>query len=191
MTGIARVPDDRRAGPLDREEVLRLAVEVVADHGVGGIEDVLRRPIVLLEQNHGCRREVAFELGDVADVGPAERVDRLVRVADDREARTRNPPVAAAQRDARPDRALEIGGNIGFDRGHKLSDEGVLRVVRVLVLIDEHVAKPPLVERRDCRVRTEKVDRLGNDVVEVERVRTSQRLRVAAIELEEPGLFRV
>ena len=48
-----------------------------------GIEDVLRRAVVLLEQDDARAREVALEVEDVADVGGAPRVDRLVGVADD------------------------------------------------------------------------------------------------------------
>ena len=57
------------------------------------LEDVLGRAVVLLEQDDLRAREVALELDDVADVGAAERVDRLVGVADDGEAMA--PGIAA------------------------------------------------------------------------------------------------
>ncbi len=41
-------------------------------------EDVVRRAVVLLERDHPRAGEVALELHDVADVGAAERVDRVV-----------------------------------------------------------------------------------------------------------------
>ena len=46
------------------------------------LEDRVRRAVVLLERDRLRAGEVALELEDVADVGAAERVDRLVRVAD-------------------------------------------------------------------------------------------------------------
>ena len=65
-----------------RPEVLRLALAVVRDDGVGRLQDRVRRAVVLLERDRARPAEVALELEDVADVGAAEGVDRLVRVAD-------------------------------------------------------------------------------------------------------------
>ena len=66
-------------------ELLLLALAVVLDHRVGRVEDPVRRAVVLLQRDHGGAGEVALELEDVADVGPAEAVDALVRVADHHE----------------------------------------------------------------------------------------------------------
>ena len=97
-----------------REEALRLAVAVVLDHRVRGAEDRVRRAVVLLERDRLRAREVALEVEDVVDVGAAEAVDRLVRVAD--------------------------GEHVPVLRGEQLQ-QPVLRVVRVLVLVDEDVAE--------------------------------------------------
>ena len=78
-----------------------------------------------------------------------------------------------------------------LDRPRQLTDERVLGVVGVLVLVDEHVPEPPLVERRDLGERAEQVDGLRDEVVEVEGVRPAQRLGVAPEDLEERDLFRV
>ena len=71
----------------------------MADERVGGVEDVAVRAVVLLEldQLHRLlrRREVALELLHVGDLGAAERVDRLVVVADGEHRRVR--PGEAAQ----------------------------------------------------------------------------------------------
>ncbi len=53
-------------------------------------------------------------------------------------------------------------------------------MVGVLVLVDQEVAEPPLVERRHVRERAEQIHGLGDEVVEVERVRVAQRATVAA-----------
>ena len=87
VLGVAGEAEDLVAGADRREQVLRLAVEVVGDHRVGGIQDGLGRAVVLLEQDDLRVREVALELDDVADVGATERVDRLVAVAHHGEAR--------------------------------------------------------------------------------------------------------
>ena len=105
---------DERALPSRGPQVLALAPPVVGDHRVGGVEDLLRGAVVLLEADDLGVRVVALELEDVADVGAAPRVDALVVVADHGE-------VAVRARE-------EVG-------------EPVLGVVGVLVLVDEHVAE--------------------------------------------------
>ena len=70
---------DRIALPEIRPQRLRLLRPVVPDHGVGRIEDRLRRAIVLLELDHPGVRERVLELEDVPDIGPAKAVDRVMR----------------------------------------------------------------------------------------------------------------
>ena len=69
---------DPEVGP----EALRLPLAVVRDHRVRGLEDRVRRAVVLLERDRLRAGEVVLELHDVAEVSAAERVDRLVGVAD-------------------------------------------------------------------------------------------------------------
>ena len=64
------------------EEPLRLALAVLLDQRVRRPQDAVRRAVVLLERHDLRSGEVALELHDVADVGAAERVDRLVRISD-------------------------------------------------------------------------------------------------------------
>jgi hypothetical protein len=141
---VAGEADDRVTGADVGPELLVLAVEVVADDGVRGGEDVLRRAVVLLEQHDLGARVVALELGDVADVGAAEGVDRLVGVADDGERRrlavARSKIIMPSRRRRAPHRAGE------------LVDERVLGVVGVLVLVDEDVPEPA-VDVGDVRER--------------------------------------
>ena len=61
-------------------------------------------------------------------------------------------------------------------------------MVGVLVLVDEDMAEPPLVERRDVRERAEQVDRLADEVVEVEGVGAREALRILAKDLDEHAL---
>ena len=185
MAGIPGEPDDLLAGAHHREQVLRLAVEIVRDDGIRRVEDVLGRPVVLLEQDHLRVREIALELGDVADVGPTERIDRLVAVAHDGE---RRPGDCSTRVELHPG---VCGDVVRGNRPDELPDERVLGVVRVLILIDEHMPEPALVERRDIRKRAEKVDGLGDDVVEVERIRPAKSGGVPLEYLNEPGLLRI
>ena len=59
-------------------QVLRLALEVVGDHRVGGVEDRLRAAVVLVEHDRRDVGERILELQDVAEVGAAELVDAVV-----------------------------------------------------------------------------------------------------------------
>ena len=53
------------------------AAAVVGDHRVGRAQDRLRGAVVLLQLDHASVREILLEVQDVADLGPAEAVDRL------------------------------------------------------------------------------------------------------------------
>ena len=87
--------------PSARPQVLAEPRLVVADQRVGGVEDVAVRAVVLLELDErapACSgaAEVALEVLHVGDVRAAERVDRLVVVADGEHRRVRRRRAAAA-----------------------------------------------------------------------------------------------
>ena len=150
---VGDVADDLLAVAGVGPQPLVLAALVLGDDGVGGGEDRLRRAVVLLEQHDLGVREVLLELEDVADVGAAEGVDRLVGVADDAQ---------LGGRDGRRRPALAAGG--GAD---ELAHQRVLRVVGVLVLVDEHVPEAPPVVLGDVGEDLQQVDGLHDQVVEV------------------------
>ena len=185
---VLRVPreaDDLVARADRREQVLGDAVEVVGDDGVRRIKNRLRRAVVLLEQHDLSPAEVALELDDVANVGAAKGVNRLIGVANDRQSRPGNAPVGV-----KLDPGV-IGHVHGLNRPGQLANERVLRVIRVLILVNENVPESPLVQRRNLRKRAEQVDRLRDEIVEVEGVRTPKLDRVPAEQLEEHDLGRV
>ncbi len=102
------------------EQLLRLAVLVVRDDGVRSRQNVAHAAVVLLELHGVRRRVVLLELKDVAQVGAAPRVDGLVIVAHHHDVLV---PLGQKPRD------------------------GVLGVVRVLVLVHHDVAEALLVGR--------------------------------------------
>ena len=156
---VGDVADDPLAVAGVGPQPLVLAAGVLGDDGVGGRQDRLRGAVVLLEQHDGGVGVVVLEVLDVADVGAAEGVDRLVGVTDDAQLGRRRP------RRARSGRSPAAAG--GAD---ELADQDVLRVVGVLVLVDQHVAEPPPVVLGDVGEGLEQVDRRHDQVVEVERV---------------------
>ena len=141
----------RPAGPLGPEAFL-LAILVLPDHGGRGVEDDLRRPVVPLEADGAGFGEVLFEVEDVAQVGAAPLVDRLVRIPDDGE-------VAVF--------------------GRELADQEVLRAVGVLVFVDQDVAELRRVAGAHVLGAFEELHALEQEVVEVERVALAQHVEVA------------
>ena len=104
---------DLRAAAALGPQVLALALDVVRHHRRRGLQDVLRRAVVLLQADDAGLGKVLLELQDVADVGAAPGVDALVLIAD------RADVVLAARQHA-----------------HQL----VLRAVGVLILVNQDVA---------------------------------------------------
>ena len=147
---------DRVALPDLRPQRLGLLPAVVADHRVGGIEDRLRRAVVLLELDDVGVGERVLELEDVRDVGAPEPVDRLGIVADDHQ--------------------------VAVLAGEQLQP-AVLGVVGVLVLVDEDVAKAVGVALADLGEQLEHVDGAHEQVVEVHRVHAVQLALVGAVDV--------
>ena len=144
-------PHRLTAGDLGPEP-LRPPLAVALDHRVGGREDRLGRAVVLLELDHLRLGEVALEVEDVADVGVAEAVDRLVLVADDHQ-------------------VAVLGG--------EQLQQAVLGVVGVLVLVDEDVAEGAAPALARLLEVLQQLDRADQQVVEVERVGLQHALLVA------------
>ena len=113
---------DEHAARVLGPELLVLAALVARHDRVRGVEDELRRAVVLLQLDDRRVGVVALEVEDVAQVRAAPAVDALVVVADDGEV------VVLAARAADPE---------------------VLRAVRVLVLVDVQVAPALLVVGED------------------------------------------
>ena len=104
-----------RAPPLRSvQRCLSLRLRFCADDRRRRVEDDLRRAVVPLELDGRHFGKVVLEVEDVAQVGAAPLVDRLVRIADD--------------------------AQVAVDFGEP-PDQQVLRPVRVLVLVDHDEAE--------------------------------------------------
>ena len=124
------------------------------DHRVRRVEDRVGRAVVLLERDHAGLGEVALELEDVPDVGASECVDRLVWISDHHQV-----PVLAGEQLEQP----------------------VLRVVRVLILVDQHVPERLLPALQRLGEPLQHLDGEHQQVVEVHRVRVVQPLLVQPV----------
>ncbi len=146
MLAVGDVPGDQRPGALVRPEVLGLAARVAGDHRVGRGQDVLGGAVVLFQHDDPGVGEVLLELNDVADGGAAEGVDRLVRVTDHAQL-----------------------GLVLLVRPDQLTDQDVLGVVGVLVLVHQDVPEPAPVLGRDLGEGLEQEHRVHDEVIEVHR----------------------
>ena len=115
--------------------------------GVGRVEDVAGRAVVLLELHHRSAGVVLLEVEDVADVGAAPRVDGLVVVAHHHE-------------------VLVLAGQKARDL--------VLGAVRVLILVDADVAEALLVLLENVGVVAQEAIGVDEQVVEVHGVGAGQ-----------------
>ena len=147
---------DLLALPEVRPEALAQAAGVVGDDRVRSLEDRLGGAVVLLELDDVSIREVILELEDVADLGSAEAVDRLILVADHRQV-----PVLSGEQLQQP----------------------VLRVVGVLVLVDQDPAEALAVAAADVLEELQHVDGAHQEVVEVHRVGVQHPALVEAVGL--------
>ena len=98
------------------------------DHSGGGAEDARGRAVVLLEADDRGAGKIAFEAQDVADLGAAPAVDRLVVVAD----------------------AAQIAPGLG-----QQAQPQILGDIGVLILVDQYIAKAPVIFGENFGVRGE------------------------------------
>ena len=154
------VPQGRDAHPLALlvlgPERLAEARAVVRDQARGGAQDVPGRAVVALQPDHPGAREVMLEAQDVADLGAAPAVDRLVVVAD--------------------------AGEVLVRLGEQAQPE-ILRDVGVLVLVDQEHAEAALIVGEDVGLGAEQGEAVQQEVAEVAGVQRQQPLLVGGIEL--------
>ena len=109
-----------------RAQSLLFTGRILADHTVGRLKNIIGRPVILFELDHQSILEIFLKIENIPDIGASERIDRLIVVAYD----TQIP--------------------IAF---RKHLDQHVLRMVRVLVLIDHDVAELFLIIGKDIGIR--------------------------------------
>ena len=110
----------RLAGAGLGAQVLAQAPAVVADQRIRGVQDVAEAAVVLLQLDDLAHAVLALEVGHVADPRAAEGVDALVVVADGEHA-------------------------LPAPRWREHLQPGVLQLVGVLELVDQHVLEAALV----------------------------------------------
>ncbi len=140
----------------DRDEGLLLAIRVAGDQAVGRPENGGGAAEVLFELDDHRLGPVLLEGQDVADVGAAPAIDRLVGIAG--------------------------GADIAVGQRQGLG-QAILRVVGVLVLIDEQELEPIGQLAADSRVVLQQKRDLHQQVVEIQSVALGEDLLVARVDL--------
>ena len=147
-----------------RPQGLALALGVVLDDAVGGVQDVGGGAVVLLQTDGLGARVELFKVQDVLDGGTTEAVDALVVVAH------------------HADVALRAG-----EQAHQTE----LRHAGVLILVHQQVAVFVLVELAHVRVLGQQLHGLVNEIIEVESTGFFQTLLVGRIDAGGQGTFCV
>ena len=133
---------------------LALALGIVLDHLIGGIQDLLGAAVVLLQTDHHGARKLLFKVHDVLDVGAAELVDTLVVI-------THHADVAVLLR--------------------QQAHQTVLGMVGILVLIHHDIREPVLVLFQHIGVFFKQPHGQHDDVVEVHGIGALEQLLVLLI----------
>ena len=138
-----------------------LALAIVPNHGARGGEDGFGRAVILLELEDLRVGKIVFEIEDVADVGAAPFVDRLILVADH----------------------ADISGSCR-ERLH----QQVLHAIGVLVLIDHQMRGAPLI-LFECRgIIAQQLVGQQLQVAEVHRIDSAQTFAIEPVEVRDRGV---
>ena len=125
-----------------REAAFLQLARVVVNHRVGGIYDGLCRAVVLLQLKDLRLWIVALEREDILDLRTTERIDTLCIVTHHADAR------------------MEL---------RQATHDDILRVVSILILIDQHILESLLIARQYLGMVAEKEVGLQEQIVEIHR----------------------
>ena len=141
-----------------RPQGLAQAPGVLGDEARGGGQDVSGGTVVLFEADDLGAGEILFELQDVADLGPAPAVDRLVVVAD----------------------AADVGAALG-----EQAQPQILGHVGVLVLVDQQVLEALVILGEDVVVGGEQGQAVEQQIAEIGGVEGLEPRLVGGVNLQQ------
>ena len=144
---------DRRPVTVSGPQILRAAALIASNDGVGCGQNVLRGSVVLFQQDRAGTGKIAFEFFDVADRGAAKRVDRLVRIPHNCQLRAVDTVIATAG---------------------EQSNQHILRVVRVLVFVDQDVTETSVVVLSDGGFVAQQGYCARNQIIKIEGISLAQ-----------------
>src|SRR5581483_2893675 len=122
----------------------------------GGVQDVLRRAVVLLQSDDSRFRKIVFELENITDIGATPGIDGLVFIAN--------------------------GTNVVTCAGEQ-AHELILRAIRVLVFVHQNVLETPVVIFAYAWHGLQQAHSFQKQIVEVESVSLGEFFFVFGIDL--------
>ncbi len=143
---------------------LGLAPSIVLDQMICRIKNHGRRAVILFHADRPGFRIIRLKIQDIFDIGPAPRVNGLVRIPD--------------HGDLTPRRSKKL---------HKT----VLRVVRVLVFVDQNVLETVLPGLKNRRHSVKKCDGLHDQIAEITCLEFFHLLFVEFVDLSHGILIKV
>ena len=113
----------------------------MADHGVGRIQNVLGRTVILLQPDHSRTLILLFEAEDILNIGAAKAVDTLVVIA-------HHADIAVSPR--------------------QQAGQQILQMIGILIFVHQHITELPLIVLAHLRMALQQLHRQQNDVVKVQ-----------------------
>ena len=168
---VGRVSDDLVAFAKCRPQFFRLAIFISCNHRIGGVENGLRRTIILFEHDGFRVREILLEILNIANVRTSERVNRLVGIA-----YHRNPRWSDTARATHMLIGLFSRVNAG-----KLAYEHILRMVGVLILVHENITELMPIVFAYLWATLEQFDGAHDQIVKIHGIRHGQTALVLRI----------
>ena len=156
--------DDLLAPVVIRPQVLGGTTHIVGDDGIGGVENSLSGPIVLVQHDDGGVGKRLFELVDVADIGTTEPVNGLIAIPHHR------------------DVAMLLS---------QQQDESILGRVGVLIFVHQHMAKSSAVVLQHLGLGPQQLDSHEEQIVEVHGAGGQQSALILAIDFTDTSLIDV
>ena len=150
------IQPDQFAGSLLRPQRFILAVGVERDDLIRRVQNICRGAVILLQLDDLCIRKILLKIENVSDIRAAPAVDGLIVVADDAEV-----PALRCQQ----------------------AHEHILRVVRILILIDMDIPNLALIGLQHRRMLRKKLKRFNDQIVEIQRVRAFQLFLIRLIDV--------
>ena len=157
------------------------SVRVLSNNRVCSRKDVLGRTVVLLEQNRLGTNKVSFKLSDVTNVCTTKCINGLIRVSYDRQV----------------GRAQLLSGFfievcvLTWQRFGQLSNQCILGVVSVLILINQNVTKALLIASTNLGKVTKKIDSFNYQIIKIKCIITHQLGLIGTVNLSNNSLARI
>ena len=134
-------------------------VRIGGDDTRSGGKDMRGGPVVLFQPDHRSTRKIRLEPQDIAHLGPAPAIDRLIIIA----------------------HAADV-----VMRLRQQPQPQVLRHIGILILVHQTVFEPALILRQHIRMRLKDRNHMQQQIAEIHRVQGAQPVLIGRVKLGSP-----